>query len=271
MQVIEQYLCGKAVDSQCEDMIYVGTDYIAVIDGVTSKTGKTYSGSTQGFIGASIVKTSIENLNPDETSVSAVTKITETIASVYKKNELYNLAKTSPIERFSSTAVIYSKYRNEVWFIGSCQGYINNKHIFTKSKSDLILAEARALYLHSELAKGVSQQELLERDTGRGFIYPMLCRESVFENLDNDYGYGVFNGITVPKVDVHVINPLISTEVVLASDGYPTILPTLKDSEELLEYTLRADPLRINQFKSTKGIKPGNVSFDDRAYIRFTV
>ena len=59
--------------------------------------------------------------------------------------------------------------------------------------------------------------------------------------------------------------------VILASDGYPQLAQTLAESESKLQDTIDKDPLLINLYKSTKGIVPGNVSYDDRTYIRFTV
>ena len=60
-------------------------------------------------------------------------------------------------------------------------------------------------------------------------------------------------------------------EVVLASDGYPCVLPSLRASEEYLYAILASDPLCLSQFKSTKGRQAELRSFDDRAYVRFTV
>jgi glycerophosphoryl diester phosphodiesterase len=59
--------------------------------------------------------------------------------------------------------------------------------------------------------------------------------------------------------------------VVLASDGYPFLEPTLEASEHRLEWQRKNDPLNIGEFKATKAFSIGNNSFDDRAYIRFKV
>ena len=58
------------------------------------------------------------------------------------------------------------------------------------------------------------------------------------------------------------------SQVVITSDGYPRILPSLQQSEDLLARLLAEDPLCIGPLRSTKGVKPGNASFDDRAYLR---
>lgn len=57
-------------------------------------------------------------------------------------------------------------------------------------------------------------------------------------------------------------------ELVLASDGYPFLKPTLDESEAMLASQLGNDPLCMNTFKATKGLMAGNKSFDDRSYLR---
>ena len=58
-------------------------------------------------------------------------------------------------------------------------------------------------------------------------------------------------------------------EVVLASDGYPFLRPTLAESEAALAEQIANDPQNIHSFIATKGIVEVNKSFDDRTYIRF--
>ena len=59
------------------------------------------------------------------------------------------------------------------------------------------------------------------------------------------------------------------TEVVLSTDGYPAPAPTLAQAEAELAELLIRDPLRIDRaHPGTKGRRPGQASFDDRAYVR---
>ena len=62
-----------------------------------------------------------------------------------------------------------------------------------------------------------------------------------------------------------------SSEIVLASDGYPFLEPTLAASEAALLHLIAHDPQCIHDFIATKGLVAGNKSFDDRTYIRFRV
>jgi hypothetical protein len=59
-------------------------------------------------------------------------------------------------------------------------------------------------------------------------------------------------------------------EIVIGSDDYPELLMTLAASEEALRVDLLADPLRIGKHRATKGVGLGNVSFDDRAFVRLS-
>ena len=68
-------------------------------------------------------------------------------------------------------------------------------------------------------------------------------------------------------IKVHKISESDFT-IILASDGYPEVFNTLQESEDYLDYILKNDPLCYRIFKSTKGLKKGNLSFDDRAYVK---
>ena len=70
---------------------------------------------------------------------------------------------------------------------------------------------------------------------------------------------------------VSIVSCQQAKEIVLASDGYPFLMPTLQESEERLADLLRDDPLCISIYKASKGLMQGNKSFDDRSYVRFTV
>jgi hypothetical protein len=69
--------------------------------------------------------------------------------------------------------------------------------------------------------------------------------------------------------DSEVLEPGVH-EIVIASDGYPELLMTLAASEESLRVDLLADPLRIGIHRGTKGVGLGEVSFDDRVFVRLS-
>lgn len=85
--------------------------------------------------------------------------------------------------------------------------------------------------------------------------------------------YGCFsNGFPIPSELIKAIDFSEDVKVFsLASDGYPTILENLEASEKELSRILEVDPLCIHENKSTKGIAKGNISFDDRTYIKVRI
>ena len=84
--------------------------------------------------------------------------------------------------------------------------------------------------------------------------------------------YAVIDGFPIPENRVPVITlDFRPWDVVLATDGYPFLCPTLQESEDKLRQQRETDPLNIGTFKATKAFTPSNNSFDDRTYIRFSV
>ena len=49
VQIIEQFICSKYPDQKkCEDGLFISSDFIAVIDGVTSKGELTWPDPSEG-------------------------------------------------------------------------------------------------------------------------------------------------------------------------------------------------------------------------------
>ena len=115
---------------------------------------------------------------------------------------------------------------------------------------------------HNDMTDGLA----IVHDYARDAILPHLIKamdgqNKTFAVID---GYPIFrDGIKVVSIGK---NP---SEIVLASDGYPTLKSTLAESEAALSEQLARDPFNIGDLKATKGLTRGNHSFDDRAYVRF--
>ena len=137
-----------------------------------------------------------------------------------------------------------------------------------------IAAEARCAFNQAFRLGGGTCPDIAADDPGRRFIRPLLEMQAAFQNQPpgvSPYAYAAVDGFPVPLelVNVYPVHP--GDEVVLASDGYPLVLPTLSESERYLRRVLEEDPCCLSLFKSTKGKQAGNRSFDDRAYVRFTL
>lgn len=183
--------------------------------------------------------------------------VTREIYRHYPEDILDTLS-SHPENRMTASAIVYSHYRNEIWMIGDCQGLVNGKLLENGKPDERRIAEKRVNLIRNGLSP----------DQARSTIVPDLI-QAMKEGQNKTYA--VIDGFPIYKKGIIRIQCPHSTdtEIVLASDGYPFLLPTLQESEQRLAVQLKDDPQNTRTFLATKGLKPGNLSFDDRAYIRF--
>ena len=274
MKVIEQFLRSKTGQpSDCEDSIFVSTDFAAVIDGVTSKSTRKYNLESSGKACSQLLKKALEDLPVKSTAKQAVEFLTSAVFALYKELGIEEQILNDPIERASACIVMCSRFRNEIWMVGDCQCLVDSKHYSNTKSIDSLLSDIRSLFIQTELKLGKSLDVLRANDTGREFILPLLERQTVFQNSleKNEFRYGVIDGFKVPQSEIKVIKLTDPTQIILATDGYPRLFETLDQSEKYLKKVLQNDPLCFQEFKSTKGLQPGNISFDDRAYLNIGI
>lgn len=248
-----------------EDAVYYNADFIAVIDGATSKTEAELDGETGGRLCARQIVNTIRNLKGDITAPEAARQIWLDLKEMENKYRLEEKGIHS-----CASAVIFSCFRKEIWLVGDCRYMINGKEYSGIKQIDRILSEARAAAVHMLLGKGITEEQLMEHDLSREMILPLLREQKYLENGPEPYGYPVFNCYTEPG-DIIIRKVPDKSSIVLASDGYPVLKGTLAESERELSEILKNDPLCYKVYCSTKGLKKGNVSFDDRSYIRFSL
>ncbi len=272
MRIVEQYIQGKTGRlERCEDDLILTEDFICVIDGVTSKSSFTQHGRTTGQLAVDLIKQAILQFPKDVECAEAIERLTVSIKTFYRDNQMVERCRAHPSERLAACAIIYSVFHHQVWIIGDCQCLVDNKLYTSPKLVDDVIAEARALYLATELDNGKTVDELIEHDTARAYVLPLIKRAMYYQNSDGDerYSFPVLDGFAVNVNQVKVIELDANVRhIVLASDGYPKLFNTLAESEQYLQQVLATDPLCYKQFKSTKGITKGNASFDDRTYVR---
>ena len=271
MNVVERQLVPKkgSLDT-CEDGVVVTEYHAAVIDGATDKTGARFEGALGGKFAMQVCAEVIARLAPEVDVFTAVQKITEELGARLPKE-------LATEDRPSAVMAIYSAPRREIWRLGDVAIWHNGMPRggdLPRKLLDFHAAGVRAAVLSAELAIGRSVDELLHNDCGRSAILPLLMRQGVFANNSDagDWGYGVVNGQSVPFSFIEKIPvPDVSHTVILASDGYPLVLPTLEETEKHLRGLLQEDPLCIGPLRGTKGVRPDAESYDDRTYLRLAV
>ena len=282
MKVVEKFLLGKRPNqSLCEDMIVETPNFIGVLDGVTSKNDLLWQNGERkvsgGVKATLLLKEVIENLDKNACVEEFLKQVTLKFASCYKEAGLYEYLKkkVNHKARCQSCLALYSLNRKEVWLFGDCQIKIDGKQFIKESgleDAEMIYSKARALYLECELEEGKTIEQLLEKDTGRDFIMPLIKKYSQFSNDGKSpLGYCVIDGFDIPLNLVEVIDAKEGKEIILASDGYPVVSNTLEESEKILKEQLELDPLCFRENPRPKALNKGYNSFDDRCYIRFQI
>ena len=280
MKIIESKIVGKKSLEACEDGLVVTDDFIAVIDGSTSKTPKHLNPDMKnGRYAMMLISEYIrEELKADASVDDFCQGVTAYIYNkVYEKLGVEERLKEHPEERLTASAILYSRTRNEVWMVGDCQAIIDGKLYENGKPYEEKIARKRVELIE----QGLSPAE------ARKHIEPLLI-EAMLSGQNQNYtvidGFPIYQeGVKVVALKTKPASSSIETyfqeqtkpvsspnEVVLASDGYPFLKPTLAASEAALAEQIANDPQNIRSFIATKGIVEGNKSFDDRTYIRFS-
>lgn len=288
MKIIESSIIGKKSPEACEDGMVVTDDFIAVIDGSTSKTPKHLNPDMKnGRYAMMLISEYIrEELKADASVDEFCQGVTAYIYNkVYEKLGVEERLKEHPEERLTASAILYSRTRNEVWMVGDCQAIIGGKLYENGKPYEEKIARKRVELIEQGLSSAEARKQ----------IEPLLIKAML---SGQNQTYTVIDGFPIYREGVKVVSvsdsssvqdsvpasdsvpcsdsasasdtiPSSSSEIVLASDGYPFLEPTLAASEAALAEQIANDPQNIHSFIATKGIVEGNKSFDDRTYIRF--
>ena len=290
MKIIESSIIGKKSQEACEDGMVITDDFIAVIDGSTSKTPKHLNPDMKnGRYAMMLISEYIrEELKADASVDDFCQGVTAYIYNkVYEKLGVEERLKEHPEERLTASAILYSRTRNEVWMVGDCQAIIDGKLYENGKPYEQEIARKRVELIELGLSPAEARKQ----------IEPLLI-EAMLSGQNQTYT--VIDGFPIYREGVKVVSvsdscsvqdsvsasdsvpcsdsvsasgtiSVSSSEIVLASDGYPLLEPTLAASEAALAEQIANDPQNIHSFIATKGIVEGNKSFDDRTYIRFSV
>ena len=288
MRIIESSIIGKKSQEACEDGMVITDDFIAVIDGSTSKTPKHLNPDMKnGRYAMMLISEYIrEELKADASVDDFCQGVTAYIYNkVYEKLGVEERLREHPEERLTASAILYSRTRNEVWMVGDCQAIIDGKLYENGKPYEEEIARKRVELIEQGLSPAEARKQ----------IEPLLIKAMLSGQNQN---YTVIDGFPIYREGVKVVSvsdscsvqdsvpasdsvpcsdsvsasgtiSVSSSEIVLASDGYPFLKPTLAASEAALAEQIANDPQNIRSFIATKGIVEGNKSFDDRTYIRF--
>jgi hypothetical protein len=270
VEIVEQFVLGKAGNPQtCEDAIVVTAGHVAVIDGATDISGRNHDGRTGGWWAMAACRDAVQQLPYEVDAQTAVAAMTSVLAARIDPG-------LAPDERPSAAVTLYSRARREIWQVGDVGFAYPGLPVSAgrpRKLVDQVAASFRAAVVAAEVAAGrISLDRVTGIDPGRLAARALISRQGALRNTPGRYGYAAVDGRPVPPsmVVVHPVPDGID-EVIIASDGYPVIDETLAASESRLAVLLEKDPWCVAELAGTKGVLPGQISFDDRAYLRFRI
>jgi hypothetical protein len=267
--VIETQCISKRTDAPGDDIVFISDDFLAVIDGATSKDEY-----TKAVSGGRRCAESVAN------ALSALPRQSDLEGFLSHANDVINCTEKGlrPTGGWlfgppSCSAVVVSAERREIWGIGEGSFRVSAQPHYLLNPLEQVAATVRSIILRAKLLEGVSVRELQTDDPGRKAALPLLRAAHLFRNrAGTQWGFAALDGSNVPEelIDTWKI-PEVEIEGLIASDGYPVLGEDLQSSEGALAELQIKDPLLCTNYLSTKCKQPGEQSFDDRSLIRFKI
>ncbi|MDQ3098523.1 MAG: hypothetical protein M3Q44_02145 [bacterium] len=275
MKIVEQFIESKTGRIEtCEDAIYADDNFIAIVDGVSSKTDKKWNNKTPGQIAVNCIIDCIPTIDPNAEAFEFFSACNSSIHNWYDTNTITIEMAYHINHRCGASMIVYSQAKRQLWIIGSGLAIIGTEYINSPLLIEDICSQVRSYFIQSEIIRGVPEEELKILDTGREYIKPLLVRQIMFQNSDipSDFNFYVIDGFFKNPQGVQIADiPENLKEIVIASDGYPEIFDSLDKTELFLKNVIKDDPLCYKRYKTTKGVQQGNISFDDRSYVKISL
>ncbi|MBN2094872.1 MAG: hypothetical protein JW727_02390 [Candidatus Aenigmarchaeota archaeon] len=287
VEIVESFLMSrKGMFDGGEDRLITGPNFFGVCDGVPDKTGlswgeKPSSNGGGGFALSDLVKGFFES---EESHGIAPEKAVDLLSKKVRDAAAKSGVDLSvPHDRAAVGFMAYNAQKREIWHVGGVSyGTLDSKGAFRQHRFDApvdrLMGKVRAAVSDWYIKEGGDPFEG-GRDRGREFIEPFLRRQVELQNLEVKSDEVWLPGIPKRMVSFRVINgfptkisvfsvPLDILELTFATDGLGAIRPSWDLTRKAWLKHLRVDPHHIHLIKATKGLMPGNKSFDDIAYIR---
>ncbi len=123
------------------------------------------------------------------------------------------------------------------------------------------------------VTKGMPVSAVRRDDPGAVAAQPIYDAMPYLVNTEGRWGYGAINGSPVPSAFIEVFElPPGPCTVILASDGFPEVRPTLGETMHRLETLQSQDPAGTDRlWMMGTALSPGDKSMVDLAYLRLSV
>ena len=270
-EVVEQFVETKLDGRVCEDMIVVVAGrYAAVIDGASDETGARFAGLSGGRFAAEVIAATIKDAQP----FADVRAFADSLASALSAAVADEIGELGDDVRWPVAAVVCaSAEHQQVWRLGDGNVAVDEVVHMGDKRIDEAAYSFRAAVNAALIEKGSPLAEIIETDPGSQAARPLFDSQQHLANKVGPWGFGCVDGQIVPDEYLEVFPiPSGTNQVVITSDGFPVVGPSLRESERALSELVQRDPAAVGDLWSIgKSCKPGSNAPDDRAYLRLRV
>lgn len=184
-----------------------------------------------------------------------------------------------PLERPSCSVSVFDPALGALYWVGGCwhgvvssSGWVDARR--DRALFDDVICDARLAALESAVAAGRPWEPSRGLpDPSERLVATLLQQRRGLINAPGRFGIGGINGLTVPREHLHLrLLESEDCEVVLASDGYPSVNVgedfSVASAEAHLARLLAEDPACTGPLAGVRGVALGEASFDDRSWLR---
>lgn len=220
-EILESFTESKSKNASTnEDGYFISDSIIAIYDGATAKKEVEIDGLGSGLFIRQWLDAHLQLLHDQLTPSNVLSVLTKRLAEEWSHRAI------SPPYPSASIAFVFIEHLTAI-SCGDIKLVIDGVEKGSASKKiDIITAGARAA--HWRLFGGND-----ERDSGREFIHPLLEQQYLLANSSQTTGfeYACLNGTNIPGHLPKHHKILRKKHIILATDGYPKVLPTLAETE----------------------------------------
>lgn len=244
------------------DRLVVTEGFVAVLDGATPKGAHVREATAATVAMMDDLASAIRAMAPG----ADVATVLETLTAAARPHRHPHAP--------SAAGAVYSDHLRAVVVVSDVWVAVDDAPTFFGHELERALATVRVAFTRRELARGRTVAELRREDPGRAAVVDLLEAERELRNVDapGDCFFAAIDGEPIPPRLVTVVPvPLGARRLVLASDGYPVLRPTLDQTEAELARVVTEDPLMITLAPGTKAVGPGRSAYDDRTFVSVDV
>lgn len=274
VKVMDNFLKSRTKNElECENGIFEGNRFFAVVDGFTFDSSFSIDGKTTGQVAVETFLSALKSLDVFTHSLS-FQDISYRINKEFKYANKHYL-KGIKDKKIVASASIWDSQQDILYIVGETRALLLERHSKKEERLEnyhrirKILSNKRAHFnLRLIEDSKVTEEDLLERDLGLEQISNEVKKQiDYINNIDHKYAFFAFDGNEIPENKIIVKSTEKYTDVILATDGYPKLFNSLKQTESYLGEVLKSDPLLIKRHRSIKGLQKNNQSYDDRGYL----